>query len=65
MNQKLSKVQQRTLDKMEKGKWYSAYGLQASLATLEALLNKGIIVRSKMRPGDMFFPRVNIKFRKK
>lgn len=61
---KVSKVQKETLDKMEKGKWYSAYDLDVSMSTMEALLNRGLVEKSKLRPGDMFFSRTSIEFKK-
>lgn len=60
---KLSKVQKETLDKMEEGKWYSVYNLQASLNTLDALKRRGLVKR-EYRQGYMFFPRNQIKYMK-
>lgn len=60
----LTKIQKATLEKMEQGKWYSAYDLQVRIVTLEALLRKGLVKRSELRAGDMFFPTVNIKWMK-
>ena len=58
----LSKTQQRAVKKMEQGKWWSAYGLQESLSTLNALHRKGVIERRAER-GSGFMPRICIKFR--
>lgn len=61
---RLSPVQEATFKKMDNYKWYSAYDLQVRLSTMEALLNKGLVERSKLKPGDMFFPRTAITFRR-
>lgn len=60
---RLSRAQTRVLNQMEPNKWYSAYTLQCSVATLEAMRRKGF-VRMKMRLGALFSPRVNILFQK-
>ena len=60
----LSKVQERTLSKMELHKWYSAYGLQCSLSTLNALIRKDKVV-SRHNLGHLFSPRTEILFRRK
>jgi len=58
---KISPTQEKVLAKMEPGKWYSAYNLQCSLATLEALHKKDILKR-KSSLGSMAFPRNEIEF---
>lgn len=60
---KLSKLQEEALERMELGKWYSAYGLQVSLGTLEALGRKGK-VKVRRGLGSIFSPRTEIKFMK-
>jgi len=61
---KLSKTQRKVMDKMEYDKWYSAYDLRCSVATLNALGNKGI-VETKRLLGSYYFPRTNIEYRLK
>ena len=61
---KLSPAQQKALNKMELGKWYSSYELQVSLATLGALLNKGM-VESKSEIGYLYSPCTCILWSKK
>ena len=60
---KLTKAQKRALGKMLSGKWYSAYDLKESLATLDALAAKGC-VESGYHDGYRFFPRSAILYRK-
>lgn len=60
---KLSKSQEAALEKMELNKWYCAWDLKVSLATLEALERKGM-VKKKQELGSMFYPRLHIKFMK-
>jgi len=60
---KLSKSQEAALDKMELNRWYSAWKLKVSLATLEALHKRGM-VKKKHELGYMFYPRQHIKFMK-
>ncbi len=62
---KLSKIQERTLEKFGKSnEWVSAYELQESIGTLESLLDKNLI-EIKHSVGDMFFPRTAIEWRLK
>jgi len=60
---KLSPTQQKVLNAMKKDVWYSAYELNASLATLYALRNKRM-VEMKSGSGSIAFPRTSIEFRK-
>ena len=59
----LSDVQKSILGKMEKGKWYSAYDLKASLASLRAM-ERTRLVKSKEGLGSVAFPRVCIAWQK-
>ena len=60
----LSERQKEALDKMEPGKWYSAYSLQVGLNTLWALERKGFLIYV-MEIGSIAFPRNSIKWRLK
>jgi len=60
---KLTKVQQETLNKMEKGKWHNAYELKVSLNTVYALQRKGL-VKVKRGLGSMWYPRLHVQFKK-
>lgn len=59
----LTKVMCKALDKMRDGKWYSAYGLQISLNTMNALQSRGL-VESKCGLGSVYCPATGIKFKK-
>jgi hypothetical protein len=61
---KITKAQQKALDKMTENKWQSAYELQVSLSTLYALVSKGFVT-SYCGDGSFSFPRIAIKFKKK
>ena len=61
---KLSKAQSKVIDKMTDGEWTTAYDLQCSVATLNALFDKGI-VETKRISGSYYFPRTNIEYRLK
>lgn len=58
---KLSDTQKKVIEKMEPGKWYCAYILQASLATLDALKKKGVLT-SRSGLGSIFSPRTGVEF---
>jgi len=58
---KLTKAQQRALDKMSVGQSYSAYELSESLATLDALVKKGCLKR-RVRGPYIFSPRTEIQY---
>jgi hypothetical protein len=61
----LTKIQSRALAKLHRrGGWESAYGLQESLGTLDALYRKGL-VHKKMGLGSMAFPRSSIMYKEK
>ena len=60
---KLTIKQELIFDKMKPRTWQSAYDLQCSLATLNALWKKGLLER-KDCIGSYFFPRNNIVFRR-
>lgn len=57
------KTQSKVLNQMDPNKWYSAYDLQCSIATLQALWQKGF-VRQKTILGAIFSPRVNVTFQR-
>lgn len=59
MSEELSEVQRDVLGKMDKGHWYSAHDLSASLASLRAL-ERSKKVKSKSMAGAIAFPRVGI-----
>ncbi len=59
---KLSKAQEKMLDKMEAGIEYSAYDLQCSLPTLRSLRDKGLIT-SRTGVGSFTFPRNGIMWK--
>lgn len=58
-----SKNQLDALQVMVTGKWYSAYELQISLATLESLFKKGFL-KKQVELGAIHSPRTSIKFKK-
>ncbi len=62
MARQLTDSQQKALDKLQDGKWYSAYELQASLNTLSALKSRNL-VESRHELGSYYSPRTGIKFR--
>ena len=66
MNKKfvLSKVQQRTLDKLSTIEWKTAYEIRESLATLVVLENRGLIKRRKHGMSWLGWERNNIEWRK-
>lgn len=59
----LTSAQMAVLNKMEVGIGYSAYSLQCSLSTLNALVRRNL-VSSHYGLGSMAFPRTSIKFSK-
>ena len=59
----ITKTQQNCLDKMELGKWYSAYDLQVELNILGALKHNGL-VKARVNVGGMLSPRRNIEYQK-
>lgn len=62
---KLSDTQKKVLDNMEYDKWYCAYELRASMATLNSLVNKNICkVKGRGSLGSTFSPRTIIYFQK-
>ena len=60
---RLSPTQKAALRRMESGKAYSAYDLNASLPILDALVNKGLIER-KQGLGKIYTPHTGILFKK-
>lgn len=60
---KLTKTQQEVFNRMVVGKWYSAYDLKASLATLNALNKKKLVLRASGH-GYLFSPRTSIEFKR-
>jgi hypothetical protein len=61
---KMTAAQKTVYNKMESGRWYSAYDLKCSLATLRALCNLDYL-QVRYGLGNMFFPRTNIEYRRK
>jgi hypothetical protein len=62
---KLSKAQQRVLDKMQPGEWYSAYDLKCRIDTLISLRKRGLVEsRGENTPGALAMTRTHVKFRK-
>jgi len=61
---KLNKVQERTYKKLETKKYLTAYDLQETIATLRALVSKGL-AESKSEVGCLWSPRTSIGFRRK
>jgi len=62
---KLSATQERALAKFEDGSIKSAYTAQESIATLQALVKKGLLRDvTKPGPGGMFSPTTHYHFRK-
>ena len=60
---KLSKTQAKVLEKMELDKWYSAYTLQCSMATLRALRSKKMVqARGHDQPGAFSMERTAIEW---
>lgn len=60
----LSKTQAAVLAKMKSGEWATAHELRASLATLQALCERGR-VEKRTGAGSFTFPRTGIEWRKK
>lgn len=59
---KLTDAQRRALAKFADGAWHSAYDVQASLATLNALRKRGLLQRQSGL-GALFSPRTSIEYR--
>lgn len=59
---KLSRIQKETIARMQvAGDWKSAYGLRASLATLDSLRKKGIVkAKGEGEPGAWCFRRTHV-----
>lgn len=62
---KLTSIQQRALNKLKKlNDWECAYSLKESMATLDALVRKGLLKkRGAGKVGSMFEPRVVIEYK--
>lgn len=61
---KITSAQKTALSKFETGEDYSAYTLQASIATLYVLEEKGLVCRSHPdRVGTLFDNRVSIDWK--
>ena len=59
----LSETQTKVLKKMQFGKWYSAYDLQCSMATLRALRSKKMVqARGHDQPGAFSMERTAIEW---
>ena len=63
MSVKLSSTQQAVLNRMLPKIWHTAYDLQCSKATLDALHSRGLVDK-KFGPGSMFSPRTNIYYKR-
>jgi len=62
---KLSIAQKRALEKLSETTWKSAYELQESMATLNALYNKGLVKRrNEGVVGSFWTPSTTIEYRK-
>ena len=64
MGAKLSKVQERAYNKLKKhGGWANAYELRESMATMNALRNKGLVraIFEKGLPGQARNTEVEVK----
>ena len=64
---KLSETQQRALRKLKKhGGWESSYRLRESMATLDALVKKGLVrCRGYGKVGSMFSPQTIVEYKAK
>lgn len=60
---KLSPAQERALAKLS-DKWQSAYTLQESMNTLDALVRRGLAARNYGGVGSLFSPRTAIHYRR-
>ncbi len=58
----LTPTQIKTIGKMKKEIWYSAYDLQVGVNTLNALHSKGV-VNKQTHPGYIWSPRTSLQFR--
>jgi len=62
---KLLATQERALAKFTEGNEESAYSAQESIATLRALVTKGLLKDvTRPGPGAMFSPATHFKFKK-
>ena len=62
---KIKETQQEILNKMEKGKEYSAFDLQCTLTSLISMSKKGLIEDcTSDNLGEIFSPRIAFKYRK-
>lgn len=59
---KLSAIQLKVLEQLRGGKKYCAFILGCSLATLEALTNRGFLCQDGDMLGSMWTPRVSKMF---
>ena len=59
---KLSTTQMKALGQMKDGKKHCAYTLRCSLATLDALANKGFLCQGGNMLGCMWTPRTSKMF---
>lgn len=60
----LSAAQNRASNKLTR-EWQSAYGLQESLATLDALVKHGLCIRRGGGLGSIFSPRTSWEYKLK
>jgi len=60
--EKLTKAQQDALSRLSDTEWRSAYDLQCSLSTLNALVSKGEAIK-RHNLGSSFSPRTCIEFK--
>jgi len=63
---RLSPTQGETLDKLSVTEWRSAHKIRASMATLDALVRKGLVERRGWEKlGADFAPRTTIEYRRR
>ena len=61
---KLTPIQSRVLYRFPKDKWKSAYDMQVSMATLNALVEKGFLERRGVGTlGAHYSPRTTVEYR--
>jgi len=61
---KLTNTQERAYSKLKDRQYLTAYSLKETIATLKALVNKGV-AESKSEIGCLWSPRTSIGFRKR
>ena len=62
---KLSSPQKKVMKRFVEHRWLSAYELQASMATLNALVSMGLLERRGVGSlGSTFSPRTTVEYRR-